>query len=355
MTKSKSHLGFVASGRRSIGSGAEYNKFFDMSVLQGTDPVINTDGTNYDTLREMERIAQNCKSQTRKIARHLKASSTEATLRNIWKFLYGNVQYKKDSPTQEQLRTPLRTWKDRKTGVDCDCYSIFISACLRTLGISHAFRMAGYSGDFQHVYVVVPKDGRRQSLENGNYYTVDPVVDQFNYEVPFKKKFDRYMNIQSLNGLGDVPAQTCETPQKYNNNNEDMIRVSYLESQGYVVTEKLLNENNIPFQEYSFPNGSVRYSAGDLHSIEPVLTQQEAADLIKTLQSPSSAPGTPGSTSQPPKKKSNSALLWIAGISGALLLFSGSNRNSPAPALSGVPVKKAAKKKKKGKRKTVYI
>ncbi len=336
-----SPLGFVASGRRSISSGTEYNKFFDLNGLQGSDPIISQDGTSHDTLREMESIAQTYQSQAKKISGELKASTLEGTLKNVWNFLYHNVQYKKDSPTQEQLRTPLRTWKDRKAGVDCDCYSIFISAILRNLGISHAFRMAAYKGDFQHVYVVVGKGGKRDSIDSGNYITIDPVVDKFDYEVPFTKKFDRYMRVQILNGLGETPAQSCNAPSKYNNN-EDMIRVTYLENMGYVITEKLLTENKIPFEEYTLPNGSVRYSAKHLPAIVPVLTQEEAVELIKNLMNPPVAQPGP-QTSQ----KHSKALWWILGISGALILVGGGNTSSPP--LSGVD------KNKKPRLKTLHI
>jgi hypothetical protein len=311
-------LGMVASGRRSIRSGNEYNKYFDLSGLRGTDPIVMSDGSTYDTLAQMERIAQRDKKQTARISQALKGDSLEKTLKNLWNFLYHNVQYKKDSPDEEQLRSPLRTWKDRKSGVDCDCYSIFISSVLRNLGISHAFRMAAYgSGDYQHVYVVVPKSGN--SLES--YYTVDPVVDSFNYEVPFTKKHDRFMQIRNLNGLGD-----CASKAVLRNPSDDLLRVSYIEANGGVVTEKFCTENNIPFSV----NENDRHLSFIVYDqiVAPIITPQEAEQLKHYV------PVTPCGCNEN-KKHGNKILLWGIGLaSAAAILFSG---NSEKKSLGAIP------------------
>jgi hypothetical protein len=189
-----------SEGGRSIRSGHRFNKFFPTAQLKGTDPIV-MDGSVFDTLRQMEKIVRRTLNQTAAISKELKSRSLQATLANIFEFIYTHIQYKLDLPIREQLREPARTWADRKSGVDCDCYSIFISSILTNLGIPHAFRMADYGEGYQHVYVVVPKDGRKASLSTGNYYTVDPVLDRFNAEKPFTKKHDRTMEIQVLNGI----------------------------------------------------------------------------------------------------------------------------------------------------------
>ena len=73
----------------------------------------------------------------------------------------------------EQLRRPATTWKDRKTGVDCDDYTIFIASILYDLGKPFEFRITKYSKpNYQHIYLIVP-------LKNKEYVTIDPVLVSF--------------------------------------------------------------------------------------------------------------------------------------------------------------------------------
>src|SRR5690554_3560872 len=116
-------LGLVANRKRSIRNGNEYNKYFDLTEVQGNEVELMPDGSVYDTLRHMQKIVRATLHQTKRIAPKLKGSTREATARNIYNFLYNHVQYRKDNPLREQLRTPARTWKDRAAGVDCDCYA----------------------------------------------------------------------------------------------------------------------------------------------------------------------------------------------------------------------------------------
>jgi hypothetical protein len=60
-------------------------------------------------------------------------------------------------------------------------------------------RVAKYSvkNGFQHIYPVVP-------IGNGNYITVDCVVDKFNYEVPFIEKIDKPMDLEFLDGIDGI-------------------------------------------------------------------------------------------------------------------------------------------------------
>jgi hypothetical protein len=147
-------LGMTASGPRNIKPGHQYDKYFDTNKLVGSDKVV-LHGTTFDTLDQMASIVRSTLDDTKAISHLLKGSDRYATAQNIWHFLYDHIDYVKNSAEFEELRRPLRTWKDRKG--DCDCYSIFASSVLTNLGIDHAYRMTGYKGDFQHVYVVIPK------------------------------------------------------------------------------------------------------------------------------------------------------------------------------------------------------
>jgi hypothetical protein len=188
---SVSGLGLVSKHKRNIKSGLEYNKYFDLKKIDGKETRLKKNGSVFDTLRLMQKMADECKDETKFIAEKLKASTLNQSLNNLWTFLYSNVQYKKDNPLREQLRKPIRTWQDRATGVDCDCYSIFIATVLKNWGVNYAYRMTAYSDDYQHVYVVVPIHGKQVS-NRADYIVIDPVTDRYNYEVPFSKKFDSW-------------------------------------------------------------------------------------------------------------------------------------------------------------------
>lgn len=183
-------IGSITSGKRSIRDGKEYDKFFPAPAER--DRIIIRDGDVDDTVELMKKVVWKYLDDTRQIAQHLKQPSVQETCRLIWSFLFNHIQYKLDKPGLEQLRRPARSWQERHTGIDCDCFSIFISSILTNLQIPHKFRIAKYDKDvFQHVYVVVP-------LEKG-IYIIDPVLSQANYEKPYKQKKDFTMSLNGIN------------------------------------------------------------------------------------------------------------------------------------------------------------
>jgi hypothetical protein len=327
-------LGLVASGKRAIKNGSEFNAYFDLGQVKGQEVELMEAGSVYDTLKQMHKIVRSTLPQTKRIASKLKASSREATCRNIFNFLYEHVQYKKDNPLREQLRTPLRTWKDRTTGVDCDCFSIFISSILTNLDIPHAFRMAGYKGDFQHVYVVVPKSGN--SVSSG-YYTIDPVVDRFNYETPFNKKHDHMTTspVTTLNGLG-----ACKT--------EALRRYAYtdqLQDFGFVPSEQFLQAHGFSYEKVTDPTREggvlVVFTSAGAINLPTVLSKTDSEKFLSTY-----TPGTP-TTPQPSEKpcacqnnKKKFWLGWLAVGAASLLLLTGSHQDEVKPGLNGAPRRK---------------
>ncbi len=182
----------ISSGQRVLRTdGAQYNHLFDKADAR--DTVVMDNGEVTDTLKIIEEVVWKYINDTKAIAAKLKADRLEDTLRNIWEFLYYHIQYKLDAQGLEELRRPARAWHDRLTGIDCDCFSIFCSSILCNLGIPHRFRITRYSQPhWQHIYVIVPLAGSEE------YYTVDAVLGQFNYEKPFTQKMDYTM---SLNGI----------------------------------------------------------------------------------------------------------------------------------------------------------
>lgn len=196
-------VGVVASRKRNIKPGNEFNAYFPKPEY--SDPLFTPNGENETTIdRYIPEMVNRYKSDTSNIANVLKQTTLETTLKSLFDFIYNYIQYKQDSPFEEQIRRPARTWADRKSGVDCDCYTVFISSVLTNLNIPHFLRMAAYNSNrgFQHIYVVVPKKETSNVNEPGQYFTVDPVMDAFNAEKPYLFKKDKAMTtIKGLNGF----------------------------------------------------------------------------------------------------------------------------------------------------------
>lgn len=154
-----------------------------------------------DTVVFIPKVVKDTLEQTEGITRRLKGSSVYDTCKNIWHFVYGHIQYNKDEEGFEQIRSPARTWHDREQGVDCDCYSVFISSILTNLGIPHTLRITKYaSKHFQHIYPVVPHGSR--------HITLDCVTDWFDFEVPYSEKKDFPMDLQYLDGFDGLEGHT---------------------------------------------------------------------------------------------------------------------------------------------------
>ncbi|MEM6771710.1 MAG: transglutaminase-like domain-containing protein [Bacteroidota bacterium] len=168
-----------------IEPGNQYDRYFPQPEWK--DSVIKRSADLSDTLALIPKVVQQTLSDTVKISSVLKGKSTKATCSNIWHFVYRHIPYRRDETGKEQIRRPARSWFERKQrkdgskgGVDCDCYTVFISSVLTNLGIDHTLRVTKNTKDyFQHIYPIVPTG-------NGRYLTLDCVVDTFDYEAPFK-------------------------------------------------------------------------------------------------------------------------------------------------------------------------
>ncbi len=182
-----------ATKKRKIKSGEEFEHLFPKPLF--LDPTIKKGATVNDTVRFIPQVVQETLFQTEKLAPLLRGKNVYETCRNIWDFVYTHIAYKKDADGKEQIRSPARGWYDRNHGIDCDCYTVFISSILSNLKIRHKLRIAKYKQDhFQHIYPIVPTTGE-------NYITVDCVVDRFNYEEPYTEKKDTNMELEYLNGI----------------------------------------------------------------------------------------------------------------------------------------------------------
>ncbi|MBN1968521.1 MAG: hypothetical protein JW870_04060, partial [Candidatus Delongbacteria bacterium] len=186
------HKANISSGYRQIKDGGLFDRFFTQPEEQ--DRIIIEDGEVEETVDLMKKVVWKYLNDTKKIAQYLKGSTLQETCRNTWDFLFNHIQYKLDQKGLEQLRRPNRSWAERTTGIDCDCFSIFVSSILTNLKIPHEFRIAKYNKEaYQHVYVIVPSKGK------SGYITIDCVLSQFNYEKPFTAKKDFSMSLNGIN------------------------------------------------------------------------------------------------------------------------------------------------------------
>lgn len=185
-----------ARKHRTIKSGAEYDHLFPKANVD-THTVMKHAGVG-DTVAFIPKVVKKTLDQTKGIASVLKGKNDYETCRNIWHFVYSHIAYRKDKDGYEQIRSPARAWHDRKAGVDCDCYTTFISSILTNLGIKHKLRITKYHRDyFQHIYPIA-------ELSNNRQVVIDCVTDKFDYEVPFSEKKDYSMDLQYLNGIGSL-------------------------------------------------------------------------------------------------------------------------------------------------------
>ncbi len=196
-TNVKETLGLVATSARNVIDGSQYDSFFPKANFK--DKIINPDGSVKYTVEQMEKVVADYNWQTKQIARELKKEQVADTLEAIWNFLYKHIPYKLDKEGVEELRTPARSWHDGQilgrnpatkhlAGIDCDCYSIFVSCILTNLEIKHKLRVTKYGAGWQHVYVVVPVANKPS-----HNWIIDCVLDKFNIEKTYTDKFDYTM------------------------------------------------------------------------------------------------------------------------------------------------------------------
>ena len=197
--------------KRPIRSGKEYDHLFPSPSDQ--DTTIKKSADVEDTMKLIQRTVPQTLWHTEKIAKKLKGRTLDETCSNIWHFVYGHIQYKRDKDGVEQIRSPRRTWWERETGVDCDCYTEFISSILMNLGIPHKARITKYPKKapevprWQHVYPIVPRNGNTELNDRGDYIVIDCVKENYDEEQPFLECKDYDMQLDYLDGIEDEQTE----------------------------------------------------------------------------------------------------------------------------------------------------
>lgn len=199
----------MESRKRKIREGVEFDHLFPPPSEE--DVTVKKQADVEDTMALIQRSVPKTLWQTKKIAQKLRGRTLEETCSNVWHFVYDHVQYKRDKDGVEQVRSPRRTWWERESGVDCDCYTELISSILLNFNIPHKARITKYPKRppeiprWQHVYPIVPKNGKLNGhLERDDYIVLDCVKDEYDEEQPFLESKDYDMRLDYLDGIGEV-------------------------------------------------------------------------------------------------------------------------------------------------------
>jgi len=263
-----------------------YKKAFELFQNEGLDgvhlpvqgykglrKVLKEDADLEDTLENIKRIALRDAYQVKALASQLDAYSVEQTSENIWNYLRANTRYKLDENGLEELRTPSRSLvdgakalEDERFGIDCDDYTILISALLINLKIPHEYRVAAYKtkGKFQHIYPVAFD-------EFGNEFVIDvvPEIPRFNYEAqPIIDLKIIKMDLHELSGIGQAEM-----------NPEAELKQDLMEELNQPFSLSGIDDEEDDILEAHFLSGLGEVDSEDQADI--VLSGGEAADLIE--------------------------------------------------------------------------
>jgi hypothetical protein len=121
-----------------------------------------------------------------KLVRSLKGKTAHDTIRNIYNWVWRNVDYKLDPADYEMITSPIHFVNgNRKTG-DCDCMTTLLVCLLESAGFNCAIKVISWRVESNtHVYAEV--------WYNGAWQTLDPTLksDGFGKQDKKIKRFKR--------------------------------------------------------------------------------------------------------------------------------------------------------------------
>lgn len=115
-------------------------------------------GFEVSTLNELAN-ACNHYNDVARLASHLKADNVLQSAFNVWHWLHTNIKYNYDTPGEEEIRTPARSWADRENGVDCDCIAVFTACLLGAMGYKPKFEIVAFNNSPKYSHIYVNLDG----------------------------------------------------------------------------------------------------------------------------------------------------------------------------------------------------
>lgn len=127
-------------------------------LIDTSDGAKTLKGYGFDS-STLDELLNACRQyrQVERLAAHLKDPYGDPlqSAFNVWHWLHTNIRYNYDTPGEEEIRTPARTWADRKSGVDCDCLAVMTACLLLNMGYEPAFEIVAFNGSdvYSHIYV----------------------------------------------------------------------------------------------------------------------------------------------------------------------------------------------------------
>lgn len=192
---------------RSITSGTSYNHLFPGSSCVSTH--ISYGSTYFGMDQIKDHIEKYSNQVTRFVKQEIKGITFNKVASTLYNWTYKHFQYAADGFDQD-IRSPQCAWASRASGIDCKSFSVFIGSCLREAGYKFYIRKISLDpkkpNQFNHVYIIMPKDQVSGSL-NGGYYVIDG-TSHTNIEGFYIKKHDLFMDLpyNSLNGAYRSPS-----------------------------------------------------------------------------------------------------------------------------------------------------
>ena len=130
-----------------------------------------------DTLSLMKQMVQSSflhpliRRQAADAVRHCDSADTRCQCASILSFVQRSMRYVKDPVGVEALHDPIAIAHDVAKGGkpfgDCDDFSLYIAALLKSVGISCSFKAVGFNGGrLSHVYVVGPKGVKLDGIKD---------------------------------------------------------------------------------------------------------------------------------------------------------------------------------------------
>lgn len=183
-----------------ITGGGQIRRMTEVSGYKGKRLRITDVGSLEDTLKTIQAVTRESIPQSQRLARRLKKKTLRASAKAIYTYIVRRIAYKLDRQGVEEIRTAARTLADRKSGVDCEDYSILIASLLINMGYDAVYEVVDLNRvpGYDHIFTV----GRDK---DGTEVIIDPTPHPIHGPVPFDTRpqgIRKTMVIDVLSGSG---------------------------------------------------------------------------------------------------------------------------------------------------------
>lgn len=151
-------------------------------------------------------------------------------LRSLFYFVKNKIHYREDPDGFQYIKTPAALW-DMGVG-DCKSKTLFITQCLRCMGIPYIIRFVSYSPDSRdvtHVYPIAVLDGKNIIMD-----TVYGYFDSEKRPYYYPQDYPNMTHIMKISGVGQTfSTDICKTLTEIKQ------KQSYIPQQEFIPFSKL--------------------------------------------------------------------------------------------------------------------